>query len=193
MLPFVVFAVLFQLSNIARGEPTVVTAEVGQENVILPCKCSDNRAMISGVEWTRPDYMTYYVFLHRDDHDVPEDQHPSFKDRVCLQDREMQEGNLSIILKNLTIYDNGLYECHVLTIIGNRKKIDVNQVSVVHLQVVPKDHTAGNAISMDTGHVRLLIGWIFGVAGVLVSACAVGWVIHRKKKELPRHPRINVE
>lgn len=191
MLPFVVFAILWQLSN-STWEPTVVTAEVGQENVILPCKCLYSMVNIVGVEWTRSDITSpYYVFLNRDDHDVPEDQHPSFKTRVCLQDREMQEGNLSIILGNVTISDGGLYKCHVLTNPENRKKRDAEQMNIVHLKVVPKiKHTAGEdkdkEKDKEPGHLRPLVGWIFGVAGLLASACAVGFVI-RRKKNYPRH------
>ncbi|KAG7236254.1 hypothetical protein INR49_001170 [Caranx melampygus] len=41
-------------------------------------------------------------------------QHPSFVDRVELRDPGMKDGDVSVILKNVTVNDTGSYESHVL-------------------------------------------------------------------------------
>uniref|UniRef100_A0AAZ1WWR2 Ig-like domain-containing protein n=1 Tax=Oreochromis aureus TaxID=47969 RepID=A0AAZ1WWR2_OREAU len=48
---------------------------------------------------------------YQDGQFVPEDQHPSFKNRVDLQDRQMKDGDASLILKDVTIHDAGTYKC----------------------------------------------------------------------------------
>ncbi|XP_019210075.1 selection and upkeep of intraepithelial T-cells protein 8 isoform X5 [Oreochromis niloticus] len=88
-----------------------ITAESGQD-VTLTCRAPNNNIRV--VEWSRADLGDKHVLLYRDGHFVPEGQHPSFKNRVDLQDRQMKDGDVSLILKDVTTADNGAYECHVL-------------------------------------------------------------------------------
>lgn len=97
---------LFPLSDIKT-----ITARLG-EKVTLPCQ-APNSNNLAGVEWSRRDLEPEYVLLLRDGHIVPEDQQPSFKDRVELQDQQMKNGDVSLILSNVTINDAGKYECSV--------------------------------------------------------------------------------
>lgn len=97
---------LFPLSDIKT-----ITARLG-EKVTLPCQ-APNSNNLAGVEWSRQDLEPEYVLLLRDGHIVPEDQQPSFKDRVELQDQQMKNGDVSLILSNVTINDAGKYECSV--------------------------------------------------------------------------------
>uniref|UniRef100_A0A667ZGE3 Ig-like domain-containing protein n=1 Tax=Myripristis murdjan TaxID=586833 RepID=A0A667ZGE3_9TELE len=67
---------------------------------------------IIAVEWRRTDLKTpEHVFFYRDRHIDPDYQPPSFKNRVELKDKEMKNGNLSMILKNVKKEDSGTYEC----------------------------------------------------------------------------------
>ncbi|XP_030580098.1 CD276 antigen homolog [Archocentrus centrarchus] len=110
MLCWILLFVFFPLPTSA-GEKTI-TAESGQ-NITLPCQAPNNKKIIV-VEWSRADLETDYVLLYRDEQLAPEEQHPSFKDRVDLQDRQMKDGDVSLILKDVMVNDTGIYECRVI-------------------------------------------------------------------------------
>uniref|UniRef100_A0A3P9DA68 Ig-like domain-containing protein n=1 Tax=Maylandia zebra TaxID=106582 RepID=A0A3P9DA68_9CICH len=90
----------------------LVFIELETGNVTLPCRARNNSKILT-VEWHRPDLQPKYVLLFRDGNIDPDNQHQSFKNRVDLQDRKMKDGNVSLILKNVTINDSGTYECQV--------------------------------------------------------------------------------
>ncbi|XP_025760966.1 programmed cell death 1 ligand 1-like [Oreochromis niloticus] len=102
-----------------------VTAESGH-NVILTCRAPNNNIV---VKWSRADLESEYVLLYRDDLSVPDDQHPSYKDRADLQDRQMKDGDVSLILNNVTINDTGTYECHIFV----RKTRSWKPISIISL------------------------------------------------------------
>ncbi|XP_078101633.1 butyrophilin-like protein 2 isoform X4 [Sander vitreus] len=111
------------------------------DDVILPCQAADSS--IRAVEWTRPDLKPPdYVLLYRDGHLDPTYQHPSFKDRVELVDRDLKDGDVSLILKNVSSIDNGTYECRVKPGGSKRKKraiIDSEPIRTIRLQVTEPD------------------------------------------------------
>ncbi|CAI5660420.1 unnamed protein product [Oreochromis niloticus] len=115
----------------------MITAESGQ-NVTLTCRAPNNNILV--VKWSRADLKEEYVLLYRDEQFVPGDQHPSFKNRVDLQDRQMKDGDVSLILKNVTIADNGTYECSVFMSSPNNEHICNISLSVV----VPPGQTGGD-------------------------------------------------
>ncbi|XP_026017004.1 programmed cell death 1 ligand 1-like isoform X2 [Astatotilapia calliptera] len=81
------------------------------KDVTLECYGpSDANIMIS---WQKPDLQSeYYVFYFSDEHIHKDKQHESFKGRVELKDPEIKNGNFSMILKNVTMNDAGIYECY---------------------------------------------------------------------------------
>uniref|UniRef100_A0A3P9AV62 Immunoglobulin V-set domain-containing protein n=1 Tax=Maylandia zebra TaxID=106582 RepID=A0A3P9AV62_9CICH len=80
------------------------------------------------------DLESEYVLLYRDNLSIPEYQHPSFKNRVDLQDRQMKDGDVSVILRDVTVSDTGTYECHVFV----RKTLSWTSISsTINLHVVP--------------------------------------------------------
>uniref|UniRef100_A0A3Q0RLD0 Ig-like domain-containing protein n=1 Tax=Amphilophus citrinellus TaxID=61819 RepID=A0A3Q0RLD0_AMPCI len=105
----------------------VFTAESGQ-NINLPCRATNNARV---VKWSRADLGTEYVLLYRDGHFDQYKQHPSFKNRVDLQDRQMKDGDVSLILKNVTTNDTGTYECRVVQRGRNDEPICNISLSVV--------------------------------------------------------------
>uniref|UniRef100_A0A3B4F152 Ig-like domain-containing protein n=1 Tax=Pundamilia nyererei TaxID=303518 RepID=A0A3B4F152_9CICH len=87
-----------------------ITAESGQD-VTLTCRAPHNKTRL--VEWSRAEMKSEYVLYYQDSHFYPANQHPSFKNRVDLQDRHMKDGDVSLILKDVTTNDAGTYECGV--------------------------------------------------------------------------------
>nr|XP_024657026.1 muscle M-line assembly protein unc-89-like [Maylandia zebra] len=88
-----------------------ITAVSGQ-NVPLTCRVPNNNG--ETVEWSRADLRDKYVLVLKNKKPKEDDQDPSFENRVALQDKEMKDGNVSLILYNVTAADNGTYECRVL-------------------------------------------------------------------------------
>uniref|UniRef100_A0A3Q2VR52 Ig-like domain-containing protein n=1 Tax=Haplochromis burtoni TaxID=8153 RepID=A0A3Q2VR52_HAPBU len=128
---FNLFALLFLLSDQKN-----IKAVPGQ-TVTLPCQAPKHRHIIV-VEWSRRDLDTEYVLLYRDEQFDPENQHPSFKNRVDLQDRQMKDGDVSLILKDVMTADTGTYECRVFqteTNHGRRVYLKTGPI-IINLSVV---------------------------------------------------------
>ncbi|XP_063319173.1 CXADR-like membrane protein [Pelmatolapia mariae] len=159
-----------------------ITAESGQ-NITLTCRAPNNN-IILGVEWRRADLGDEYVLSYRDKQFDPDGQHPSFKNRVDLQDKQMKDGDMSLILKNVTTADNGTYECRVFM----RETRSWKLISIIYLVVVPPGPTGGHTEDggkedgdTEDGSVGLIIGLI--VLALLLVAAVVGYMFYRKRKE----------
>uniref|UniRef100_A0AAZ1X4D0 Ig-like domain-containing protein n=1 Tax=Oreochromis aureus TaxID=47969 RepID=A0AAZ1X4D0_OREAU len=129
-------SVLFPLSDQKN-----ITATPGQKSVTLPCRAPNNNNNIVVLEWSRADLGEKYVLLSRDEQLDPENQHPSFKNRVELLDRQMKDGDVSLILKDVTTTDNGTYECRRAVLDGD--PISSITLSVVDPPVLPKGKSVG--------------------------------------------------
>ncbi|MEQ2219864.1 hypothetical protein XENOCAPTIV_026162 [Xenoophorus captivus] len=90
------------------ADQRIITAKPG-EDFILPCRAAKNKDVIFA-KWSRTDlesdphvlsYSWYSFYLHH--------QCPSFKNRVDLKD--VENGDVSLILKNVTSDDTGTYVC----------------------------------------------------------------------------------
>ncbi|CAI5660206.1 unnamed protein product [Oreochromis niloticus] len=159
-----------------------ITIRVGQ-TVILPCRTTNNKSdpMIV-LEWSRPELGTEYVLFYRDKNFDLDNQHPSFKNRVDLQDRQMKDGDVSLILKDVMINDTGTYECRVDQGGTNRRKrsnLDGDPISIIYLHVVPPGQTGGHTEDggKEDGSVGLIVS--LSVFVVLVAA-VVGFLIYKK-------------
>ncbi|XP_019210940.1 uncharacterized protein LOC109200020 isoform X1 [Oreochromis niloticus] len=166
-------------SQVSLSDQKHITAESGQD-VTLTCQAANNN--IQTVEWSRADLGDEYVFLYRDEVFVPENQHPSFMNRVDLQDKQMKDGDVSVILKDVTPADSGTYECRV-TIKTNRRKranLDNDPICIITVSVVvPPGQTGGHTEDDCT----VLIICLFVLVVFAVTAVAVaGFVIYRKHK-----------
>uniref|UniRef100_A0A3Q0RSR9 Ig-like domain-containing protein n=1 Tax=Amphilophus citrinellus TaxID=61819 RepID=A0A3Q0RSR9_AMPCI len=106
----------FDSTFVSAGESDVigsdepVKANVGQE-VILPCHLEPpfNVSTLT-VEWKRNNT---FVHLYRSRKDDPTSQDNQFKGRTSLFPEEMKKGNISLLLRNVSQADEGLYICHV--------------------------------------------------------------------------------
>ncbi|CAI5669695.1 unnamed protein product [Oreochromis niloticus] len=159
------------------AEQKNITAESGQD-VTLTCRAPNNN--IISLEWSRTDLRDEYVLLYRDGKFDPEGQHPSFKNRVDLQDRQMKDGDVSLILKDVTINDAGTYECGVVQKEPNQMIPSLKSISIITLKVDPPGQTGGQEKDED-GSVGLIAGLI--VSSVLLLAAVVGFLIYRKYKQ----------
>ncbi|CAK6984934.1 nectin-4-like isoform X1, partial [Scomber scombrus] len=108
---YVTLLLLLFIPVSASKDPEKKTVKPGH-NVTLQCHGPKNAKIII-LEWSRPDQEDRFVFSCRDGHFRDEDQHPSFRGRVQLQDPQMKDGNVSLILKNVNINDTGTYTCRV--------------------------------------------------------------------------------
>ncbi|XP_014835155.1 PREDICTED: coxsackievirus and adenovirus receptor homolog [Poecilia mexicana] len=106
-----------------------ITAESGQ-NIILPCQVSD-RSPVLVVEWKKAELGSCCVLLFRDSQFDSEHQHPSFKDRVDLQDKN---GDASLVLRHLTTDDSGTYECRVF-LTGAKRNLVAEPNIIINLTV----------------------------------------------------------
>ncbi|KAL4008283.1 hypothetical protein ACER0C_002135 [Sarotherodon galilaeus] len=164
-----------------------ITAESGQD-ITLPCQAPNNKT-IKGIEWIQPELQQERVLFHWDEKFIPNNQHPSFKNRVDLQDRQMKDGDVSLILKDVTINDTGTYECRVLVRGANRRKranLGGDPMSIIYLHVVPPGHTGGHTKDRgkEVGGVALQV---FVVLLVVVSFVIL--LEYKKRQRRQKRPR----
>ncbi|XP_026019092.1 uncharacterized protein LOC113019550 [Astatotilapia calliptera] len=186
MVPFLVL--LFLCQRISAAEDLkIITAESGQKSVTLTCRAPNNSKNLIGVEWNRADLKEEYVLLYRDEQFVPDYQHPSFKNRVDLNDTQMKDGDVSLILKDVITADDGIYVCRVLIPGTKRRKRTAETVRSIRLSVVPPGQTGGHTEDggkedggKEDGSVGLIVG--LSVAAVVIVATLAGFLIYRKKK-----------
>ncbi|XP_039463622.1 cell surface A33 antigen-like isoform X2 [Oreochromis aureus] len=152
------------------ADQETITAESGQD-VTLTCRAPINNGDI--VEWSRADLRDTFVFVLINKTPNEDDQNPSYKHRVDLQDKEMKDGDVSVILKNVTAADNGTYECCIV-MVGTCPPICSISLRVVD----PPGNTGGDT---EDGSVGLKVGLPFAV---IVAAAVVVVLIYRNRNPL---------
>ncbi|KAG7236277.1 hypothetical protein INR49_001193 [Caranx melampygus] len=180
--------------------PVTIRAAPGQ-TVSLPCRAPSNTDIIV-VEWTRPGLEPEYVFLYRDGWSVPENQLPSFKDRVELKDRDMKDGDVSMILKNVTSSDTGTYECRIFQRKTNRRKratLLTEPISTIYLAVHQPGEVHSGGRSRDgggggnkdgedvAGNIRRRHGLV--AVALLVGVCLVSWIVMELRRHMKKRTR----
>ncbi|XP_008400631.1 CD226 antigen-like [Poecilia reticulata] len=102
------------------------TAEPGQD-VILPCEAPGNEDP-EAAEWKKQDDDEWLIYL-RPNQSGSLSFGSSYEDRVDLQDRQLKNGNASLVLRNVTTNDSKTYECRV----GRNRSMEL--ISTIHLVV----------------------------------------------------------
>ncbi|XP_038595470.1 butyrophilin-like protein 2 isoform X2 [Micropterus salmoides] len=161
------------------------------DDVVLPCQAGE--ASIRAAEWSRPDLEPpETVLFYRDGHTDPALQHSLFKGRVQLVDRELKDGNVSLLLKNVSSNDAGTYECRVATGGSRRKRaiIENKPIRIIQLEVSGSnsgDVEEGNQINKNPteGNYRIYYGSVAGFVLVcLVIVIIVVWKYRRPRESL---------
>uniref|UniRef100_A0A3B4DRZ4 Ig-like domain-containing protein n=1 Tax=Pygocentrus nattereri TaxID=42514 RepID=A0A3B4DRZ4_PYGNA len=107
---FTVFALLSGLHVLGPSRPLIV--ELGG-SVILPCYVEAPLPLEElEVEWKRTDSETL-VHLFQDRESRPEAQDQAYSGRASFFTEEVERGNFSLLLTNLTTKDAGIYNCSV--------------------------------------------------------------------------------
>ena len=80
--------------------------------------------------WSRTDLGSDgYVFFFRENRPYEYLQLPSYHGRVTLSDPEMKDGDVSVVLKNVSVNDTGTYQCRVTNGEGD-KHINTTKLTV---------------------------------------------------------------
>ncbi|XP_028419350.1 butyrophilin subfamily 2 member A2-like [Perca flavescens] len=178
MAPFLLL--LFLLSEAASDNPNI-TVHPG-DNVTLKCHAAG--PSITVLKWIKPDLEPEYVLFYRGNRMQTANQNKEFKGRVELVDRDLKEGDMSLILKNVSSIHNGTYECRVKDGVSRRKKraADISMlrtIRTIHLQVTERGSEDG--ISSPVG---LIVGLVAGV--LILVVVAVGGVLMYKRRKNKR-------
>ncbi|XP_031605659.2 hepatitis A virus cellular receptor 2 homolog [Oreochromis aureus] len=156
------FAVVFVSVS---ADQEIFTVLSGQ-NVILPCQALRDKGSLRAVAWTKPDLQNKNVYLYRDGRFDPADQNPSFKNRVDLQDRQMKDGDVSLILKDVMINDAGTYECSVT----QKKDLPYTTTITLDLRVIiPKGRAVLPVGRSVSGSFGLAVGLYVPVVLLVVA------------------------
>ncbi|XP_071315376.1 coxsackievirus and adenovirus receptor-like [Trachinotus anak] len=119
-----------------------------EQNVILQCQ-SPGSETIQVLKWSRPDLKSDgYVYFYRNKRSYETYQHPSFHGRVELRDPEMKEGDVSVVLKNVTVKDAGRYECYVSE--GNMRDSKTTHSEIRHLTITDSGKPPGSTWGSQT-------------------------------------------
>ena len=108
------------------------------DDVTLPCRATGGS--LHALEWTRPDLVyPEYILLFRDGRPDPTHQKSSYKNRLDLTNIKLQDGEVSLTLKNVSDSDSGTYECRV---VGEQSRsrqkravIKKKPISIIRLEV----------------------------------------------------------
>ncbi|XP_039678392.1 coxsackievirus and adenovirus receptor-like [Perca fluviatilis] len=152
----------------AASDQEALTVYPG-DDVTLPCQT--DYYPIGVVQWSRPDLKQEYVLLYRDGHMDLYGQHPELYGRVDLVDRELKDGDVSLILKNVRGIDRGTYKCRVKAD-RSRLIVDSEPIRTIHLLVTEPGFVVRNSspVGRDLG---LAAGGL-----LLVSVAVVGVLIY---------------
>lgn len=153
-----------------------ITVRCGQ-NVTLHCQ-GPSGVNITLLEWSIPEIKSDgYVFFYRNRRSYESYQHERFKGRVELADPSMENGDVSVILRNVSVNDTGTYECRIITSdLSSGQRVQSETRQSINLTVTD----SGSEDEQDKKTFLLAIGIAVFVSLLVILSVAV--CIHRKKK-----------
>ncbi|KAG5835064.1 hypothetical protein ANANG_G00268150, partial [Anguilla anguilla] len=164
-----------------RGPAMPLVVQLGA-SVTLPCSVDTPLPLLElEVQWMREDSGTP-VHLFQEGESRPESQSPAYSGRAQFFSEEISKGNFSLLLRNVTTEDKGLYKCVVhdkYESSETKVKIDIEWLVVTGADV-PAFAYAGDDVvlncSVDT-HVpvkELEVEWIKTNGEILVLLFSEG-------------------
>ncbi|CAI5657637.1 unnamed protein product [Oreochromis niloticus] len=149
----------------------------GVESVLLPCQVPDNvsRSSTSAV-WDRNGFSNPTVHMRlrsRDDHSK---QNPRYTNRTSMRDDALTTGDLSLTLRNPTVFDSGTYNCTALNA-GHAQNWTEVQLKVKALQP--------EVVEVPQGEESVLLP--FKTTAYLPQDVTVGWRLTE-----PKHMKVHV-
>ncbi|KAF1381072.1 hypothetical protein PFLUV_G00170680 [Perca fluviatilis] len=169
------FLLLLQLSASANPEELTVKPE---QDVTLVCRALSDVPVIL-LEWNRRDLKDDgYVFFYRNQRAYENYQHPRYRGRVELRDPEVRHGDVSVVLKDVSVNDTGTYDCRVIIDGGHERR------QLISLTVADSDPPAG-----QEGRNHGLVVGLSVAAGILVILLLISvsvYYIMYKRRNGPR-------
>ncbi|XP_031175668.1 myelin protein P0-like [Sander lucioperca] len=178
MLPSSVLVFLLFLPLSASEEPEELTVKPEQD-VTLGCRAPSDGA-VTLLEWKRRDLKDDgYVFFYRNQQPYEKYQHPRYRGRVELRDPEIRHGDVSVVLKNVSVNDTGTYDCRVIIAGGNESR------QLINLTVTDSDPTAGQ----EGGYPGLVVGLSVsaGLLAILLSV-SLYYIIYKRRNGPTKDP-----
>ncbi|XP_073799765.1 butyrophilin subfamily 2 member A1-like [Danio rerio] len=131
-----------------RGPSAPLSAPLGS-SVVLPCYVDEALPVEDlEVEWRRADSETL-VHLYQDGESQAEVQQQDYHDRAHFFTEEIQHGNFSLRLDNLTAQDEGEYRCTVHSQQDSGEAVAQIKVSNERLLVSGSNHPASAYVGED--------------------------------------------
>ncbi|KAL1278841.1 hypothetical protein QQF64_025514 [Cirrhinus molitorella] len=139
MLIFIICYVAGTLEFIVRGPSGPLVVPLGG-SVILPCYVeAPIVAEEVKVVWKKTDSESL-VHLFQNGESRPESQQQDYHDRAHFFTDQIQHGNFSLLLENVTAEDKGVYRCKVYSQqVADKTLVEIKDVE--HLLVSGSDHT----------------------------------------------------
>uniref|UniRef100_A0A8C8HD90 Uncharacterized protein n=1 Tax=Oncorhynchus tshawytscha TaxID=74940 RepID=A0A8C8HD90_ONCTS len=107
VIHFLLGKIKFETSNLIVP-PDPVVASAG-DDIILPCHLSpQSSAVAMDIRWFKEGDFTNSLYLYKS---RTGEEGGGYKGRVSLFTRELERGNLSLLLKNVKVSDRGRYKC----------------------------------------------------------------------------------
>ncbi|XP_062873091.1 uncharacterized protein LOC134334542 isoform X2 [Trichomycterus rosablanca] len=118
-----------------------ITARVGS-TALLPCKCNTEYHLIPHVEWKNDNETVFEQLFGISNHGE------GYEGRVDVPEDELNKGNCSLVLKNVTVNDEDVYKCYEVG--NNIYPLKPLLIQTVHLSVDAKETTTQSSDSDST-------------------------------------------
>lgn len=166
----------------SRLADTYVTAICGQDVVL---RCQDTTASpVTLVEWRKSTVSCGYLYFFQDLRSYDNYQCDMFKGRVKLLEPSVGNANWSVILRNVSVADTGLYTCELTarnTTTGQSHVVSEGRVNltVSELTTAPFSHSP-----QPRGRPGIIAALIL-LLTVIAVLCGVVWIRAKQKHNTP--------